>query len=205
MLNTFRYVSCHKRNFGTYSVVLESLLIDTCSFFDSLCQTFIREESRAGHGFKQEPKVGKFREKVDTTEEFNYGDYRKLLEGDFGLSAKKVSLNLYEDALLDPMHSLPNSDSGYLIAPFLEWASIPEVASPWWSAFIHLRHDRINNFHEATLENAIYSLASVFIMLSLTSETEFKTGAVPLEVYNLFFPKYWTFKGRVSVMNFMWS
>jgi hypothetical protein len=205
MLDTFRYVSCHERNFGTYSIVLESLLIDTCSFFDSLCQTFIRKESTAGRGFNEEPRVGQFREKVDSEKDFNFGDYRKLLEGDFVLSAKRVSLNLYEDAFLDPMHSLPDSNSGYLIAPFLEWASITEDSSPWWTAFTHLKHDRIINSREATLKNALYSLASAFIMLTLTSETDFKTGAVPLEVYNLFFPKYWTFKGRVSVMNFTWS
>jgi hypothetical protein len=157
MLDAFRYVSCHERNFGTYSLVLESLLIDTCSFFDSLCQTFIREESKAGHRFKEEAKVGQFRHKVDTAAEFNFGDYRKLLEGDFALSAKKVSLNLYEDALLNPMHSLPDPASGYPVAPFLEWASITEDPSPWWSAFTHLKHDRIINFREATMKNAIYS------------------------------------------------
>ena len=54
MIDTFRYVSCHEKNFETHSVILESLLVDTCSFFDSLCQTFIREKSQAGYAFKQE-------------------------------------------------------------------------------------------------------------------------------------------------------
>jgi hypothetical protein len=43
LLEVFRFVSCHERNFATYSLVLESLLIDGGSFFDSLCQSYIRE------------------------------------------------------------------------------------------------------------------------------------------------------------------
>ena len=206
MLDIFRYVSCHEKNFDTYSVVLESLLIDTCSFFDSLCQTFIRGKSRAGHAFKQEPKVGDFHKKVSGDEEFDFGDYRVLLEDDFILSARKVNLNPYEDTFyLNPMHYLPDAISGYLIAPFEEWAAAGKRVSPWWRAFTHLKHDRMKNFREANLKNALHSLAAVFIILTLHNETEFKAGSVSLELYDLFFPKYWTFKGRVSVMNFMWS
>jgi hypothetical protein len=117
MVDIFRYVSCHEKNFDTYSVVLESLLIDTCSFFDSSCQTFIREKSLAGHTFKQESRVGDFEKKVSGSAEFNFGDYRQLLEGDFVLSKMEVNLNPYEDALYsNPMHYLPDAISGYLRA-----------------------------------------------------------------------------------------
>ncbi len=204
MLDVFRYVSCHERNFETYSVILESLLIDTCSFFDSSCQTFIREKSLAGHAFKQESQIDNFRKKVSDSVEFNFKDYRELLEGDFVLSIKKVNLNPYEDALYsNPMNYLPDAISGYLIEPFKEWAA--ESTSPWWKAFTGLKHDRLTSFREARLRNVIHSLAAVFIILTLRNEAEFKAGSVSLELYELFFPKYWTFKGRVSVMNFMWS
>jgi hypothetical protein len=206
MLDIFRYVSCHERNFDTYSVILESLLIDTCSFFDSSCQTLIRGKSLAGHAFKKESRVGDFKKKVSGSKEFNFGDYRQLLEGDFVLSTKKVNLNPYEDALYsNPMHYLPDAISGYLIAPFKEWAAGSTLISPWWKAFTGLKHDRLSNFREARLRNVIHSLAAVFIILTLRNESEFKAGSVSLELYELFFPKYWTFKGRVSVMNFMWS
>jgi hypothetical protein len=206
MVDIFRYVSCHEKNFDAYSVILESLLIDTCSFFDSLCQTLIREKSRTGYAFTQEPHVGDFKKKVCGNEDFNFGDYRKLLESDFVLSTREVNLNLYEDALYsNPMGYLPDEISGHRIAPFKEWAAgVPVVPSPWWKAFTDLKHDRMRNFREAKLRNVLHSLAAVFIILTLRNETEFKTGSVSLEVYDLFFPKYWTFKGRVSVMNFMW-
>lgn len=204
MVDIFRYVSCHEKNFDTYSVIMESLLIDTCSFFDSLCQTLIREKSKAGHAFKRESRVGDFKKKVSESEGFCFRDYRELLEGDFVLSKKEINLNLYEDALYsNPMHYLPDAVSGYLMAPFKEWAT--GSSSPWWKAFTGLKHDRMSNFREAKLRNALHSLAAVFIILTLHNEAEFKAGSVTLELYDLFFPRYWTFKGRVSVMNFMWS
>ena len=204
MVDIFRYVSCHEKNFDTYSVILESLLIDTCSFFDSLCQTLIREKSLAGYAFKQESQVDDFKKKVSGAAEFNCGDYRKLLEGDFVLSTMEVNLNLYEEALYsNPMHYLPGAVTGHLIAPFNEWAA--GSSSSWWKSFTALKHDRMSNFREAKLRNVLYSLAAVFIILTLHNETEFKAGSVSLELYDLFFPKYWTFKGRVTVSNFMWS
>ena len=54
MIDIFRYVSCHEKNFDTHSLILENLLEGTCSFFDSLCQTYIREMSASGLTFKQE-------------------------------------------------------------------------------------------------------------------------------------------------------
>jgi hypothetical protein len=68
-----------------------------------------------------------------------------------------------------------------------------------------LKHDRLHNFHEANLKNAIFALAAVFIALTLRREAEFKAGSVSLELYDLFFPKYWTFRGRVAQMNFTWT
>jgi hypothetical protein len=206
MFDIFRYVSCHERNFDTYSVILESLLVDTCSFFDSLCQTFIREKSQAGYTFKQESQVVDFKKKVtlSTNFDFHFGDYRTLLEADFVLSNREVNLNPYEDALYsNPMNYMPDKISGYLIRPFKEWAS--GSSSPWWNAFTALKHDRMSNFREAKLWMAIYSLAAAFVILTLRNETAFKEGSVSMELYELFFPKYWTWRGRVTLANFIWS
>jgi hypothetical protein len=205
MFDIFRYVSCHEKNFETHSVILESLLVDTCSFFDSLCQTFIREKSGAGHVFKQQSQVGDFKGKLSGSHEFNFGDYRTLLEGDFVLSTKEVNLNPYEDALYsNPMNYAPDKIAGYHIVPFKEWAADPGK-SPWWRAFTDLKHDRLKNFREAKLRNVIYALAAVFIVLTLQNEAAFKTGSITPELYDLFFPKYWAFKGRVTPGIFMWS
>jgi hypothetical protein len=201
----FRYVSCHEKNFDTYAVILESLLVETCSFFDSLSQTFIREKSAAGLIFKQESGVGDFKKKVSGKNEFNFGDYRTLLEGDFALSKLKVNLNPYEDALYsNPMHFAPDKIAGYLLVPFDEWAT-GKSPLPWWRAFTDVKHDRLKNFREAKLKNVIYALAAVFIVLTLRNEAQFKAGSINPELYELFFPKYWAFKGRIMPGTFMWS
>jgi hypothetical protein len=204
MFDIFRYASCHEKNFDTYSVMIESLLVDTCSFFDSLCQTFIREKAKAGHTFKQQSKIKDFAKTVSGGENFCFADYRTLLEGEFVLSKMQVNINPYEDALYsNPMNYLPSQISGYLILPFEEWAT--GKSSPWWKAFTDLKHDRLSNFREAKLRHVIYSLAAVFMILSLRNEADFKAGNVTPEIYNLFFPKYWAFKGRVGQSTFMWS
>ena len=86
VIDIFRYVSCHKDNFDAYSIIMESVLVDSGSFFDSLCQKFIREKSLSGHHFKQESQVSEFTKKVSKISNFKFGDYRLLLEGDFALS-----------------------------------------------------------------------------------------------------------------------
>jgi hypothetical protein len=200
----FRYASCHEKNFDTYSVMIESLLVDTCSFFDSLCQTFIREKAKVGHAFKEQSKIKDFAKTVGGGENFNFSDYRTLLEGEFVLSKMEVNLNPYEDALYsNPMNYAPAKIVGYLILPFQEWAT--GKASPWWKAFTDLKHDRLSNFREAKLRHVIYSLAAVFIILTLRNEADFKNGNVAPEIYDLFFPKYWAWKGRVMPGTFTWS
>jgi hypothetical protein len=57
----------------------------------------------------------------------------------------------------------------------------------------------------ATLGNVIYSLAAVFIVLTLQNEADFKQANVVLDLYDMFFPTYWEFHGRASVMGYLWK
>jgi len=204
VLDIFRYVSCHKDNFGTYSIIMESVLVDTGSFFDSLCQTFIRAMSSSGHRFKQESHIPDFVKKANGSDNFNFTDYRTLLEGEFTLSGRQVNLNPYEGAFYaNPTSYAPDKVTGYLIRPFQEWAT--GAPSPWWRAFTDLKHDRLSNFRQATLGNVIHGLAAVFVVLTLNNEPLFKDGHVAPELYHLFLPKYWEWKGRVFPGNFTWK
>lgn len=203
MIDIFRYVSCHERNFNTYSIILESLFVDTGAFFDSLCQTLIRTRVSNGQPFKQESIVANLAKKVSGKDNFNISNYRDLLEGDFTLSAKEVNLNPYEDMFFAyPTNYRPDKVTGYLFAPFKEWANNESL--PWWKAFTDLKHDRVQNFRAATLGNVIYALAAVFILLTIYNESDFKEGHVALEIYDLFLPKYWQWKGRKMPGQFTW-
>jgi hypothetical protein len=93
LYDIFSYVSCHIGNFDTHSIQIESLLVDVCSFFDSLCQRFICELAGSGRTFINGSSIDKFNQKVAGTVYFNAGDYRILLEGDFAFSLKEVNLN----------------------------------------------------------------------------------------------------------------
>ena len=204
MFETFRYLSCHENNFEAHSVALEGLLVGSCSFFDSQCQTFIREKAAAKHTFKRESEVDSFQNKLSGKDNFNCGDYRKLLEGDFELSKRSVNLNPYEERMYsNPLSYAPDKIDGYPITPFHEWSA--DKGTKWWNVFTNLKHDRLAHHKEATLINTISALAAVYVILTLQNEIHFKEGHVSPELYDLFFPKYWDWKGRVSIMNFMWK
>jgi len=204
MFDIFRYVSCHENNFQTHSVMVESLLVGAASFFDSQCQTFIREQSKAKRVFKREAEVRDFKTKVEGLDNFNCGDYRLLLEDDFALSKRAVNLNPYEEAMvLNPLNYAPDKIKGYPIEPFKEWGAGKSL--PWWNAFTNLKHDRLNNHKEATLLNTILALAGCFVILTLQNEADFKKGNISHELYDLFFPLYWKWQGRVALMSFLWQ
>jgi hypothetical protein len=187
MFDIFRYVSCHQKNFVTHSVMLESLLIGACSFFDSQCQTFIREKSHTQHIFRQQFKVKDFKKKVGGRDNFNFGDYRTLLEADFALSKRAVNLNPYEDAMiLDPLNYAPKDINGCPIEPLKEWAT--GKSPDWWSAFTNLKHDRLKNHQEATLKNTVYALAAGFVILTLSTAFS-ATSLTPIVSSSSFGPK----------------
>lgn len=204
MFDIFRFVSCHENNFQTHSVTLESLFVGAASFFDSQCQTFIREKAQAKHVFKREAEVKDFKAKVEGSDNFNCADYRALMEGDFALSKRAVNLNPYEDAMiLNPLSYAPDKINCYPIEPFREWGANKSL--PWWNAFTNLKHDRLKNHKEATLINSIRALAAAFVILTLQNEVDFKHGHISPELYDLFFPLYWTFHGRIAVMSYLWQ
>ena len=204
MFDIFRYVSCHQKNFETHSVMLESLLIGAASFFDSQCQTFIREKSLAHHVFTRKAEVKGFKQKVEGSDNFNCGDYRVLLESDFALSKRAVNLNPYEDAMvLNPLSYAPDKINGYPIEPFREWSQGKSLA--WWNTFTDLKHERLKNHKDATLIKTVLALAAAFVILTLQNEADFKAGSTSPELYEMFFPMYWKWHGRVTLNSFLWK
>ena len=175
------------------------MIVDICSFFDSLCQTYIRDKHFSGYVFKNEAQVENLKNKLEGKKNFNFnaGDYRKLIEGDFILSHRVVNLNLYEDNLfINPLRFSPDKIEGYEIVHFEEWNR--DKGTEWWGSFTKLKHDRVRNHKEATLKNVIFSLAAVFVILCLENETAFKEGKVPPDIYRVFFPKFWESHGWVT-------
>ncbi len=194
------YIACHDDNFRTYSVKIENLFVDICAFFDSLCQTFIREKTASS--FSNAASVCCLSDKITGTKYFNIIDYKTLLENAFNLSSKEIILNLHEDYFYGNPAKLWGQMQGYKIKPFDKWSG--EYNLEWWQAFTKLKHNRLDNMKEATLKQVIYSLGATYIILSLKNEKKFKDGAITLELYEVFFPQYWKEHGRISSGTVLW-
>jgi hypothetical protein len=204
VIDIFRYVSCNETNFKTYSVIIESVLVDAGSFFDSQCQTLIRDFA-SKRKFTEESKVRDFKRKSEGKDNFNFRDYRILLESEFILSTKSVNLNRYDDAFFaNPTRHAPDQMNGFLVSPFGNW-SRADTSSPWWAAFTNLKHDRLSTFRDATLGAVVSTMAAVFIVLTLHNEAAFKQGRVEPAIYDLFIPKYWKREGTLFPGIFTWK
>ncbi|WP_018343404.1 hypothetical protein [Cytophaga aurantiaca] len=197
------YVSCHQDNFETYSIKIENLFVDTCAFFDSLCQTLITDMTVSGHSFSNSLSVKNFSDKISGTEFFNMADYKTLLEREFTMSEKEVNLNIYEDYFFGNPQFLSRPVNGFKIKPFDNWETGGGLK--WWTAYTKLKHNRLSNIKEATLEQTISSLGATFIILSLRNEVDFKNGKISIELYEVFYPLYWEFKGKVGTGITMWK
>jgi hypothetical protein len=54
-------------------------------------------------------------------------------------------------------------DQGLAVAPFREWGTKQTLG--WWTAYNAVKHDRLRNRTEATIQNATYALAGLFIAI----------------------------------------
>lgn len=200
----FLYVSCHEKNFNTHSIKIENLFVDNCAFFESLCQSFIIEKVEEGYQFRFKNNITDFDKKVRGEKHFSIVDYRMILDKEFNLSEKELNLNTYEDLYFGNPQGidLPAKINGYKIKPLNDWAL--DKNPQWWLSFTKLKHNRLKNIKQATLKNLINSVGATYLVITLKNEDKFKKGKVSEELYNVFYPKYWTFKGRVSVGIVRW-
>lgn len=200
----FLFVSCHEKNFNTYSVKIENLFVDNCAFFESLCQAFILEKFEEKHKFKFGNNITDLEKKIYGEKHFSIVDYRILLDNEFQLSQKELNLNTYEDDYFGNPQGidLPAKINGFKIKPLDEWGK--DKNPLWWLSYTKLKHNRLKNIKNATLRNLIHSIGATYLILTLKNEDKFKKGKVPVEVYNVFYPKFWSFKGRVSVGIVRW-
>lgn len=202
LLSIFPYVSCHQDNYNTYSIQFESLLVDACSFFDSMCQEFIRERHPKA-AFSEMSRVRDHADKLAGTKYFKMDDYRILFEKEFGCSRLAVNVNVDEDHwYFNPLAAVRQL-THCLITPFDGWQF--DRGLDWWSAYTSLKHNRLLNRKRATLKSALYSMGAVFVILTHRQASLFMSGQVGREVYQLFVPQYWEHTGTVSVGVPIWA
>jgi len=196
--NILLYVSCHENNFQTHSIKIENLFVDTCAFFESMCQSYLIENNNNGHKFEFAANISDFEKKVGGGKFFTIGDYRMILDNEFNLSGMNLNLNCYEDDYYGNPQAIdyPANINGYIIKPLERWGN--DKTPRWWSAYNKLKHNRMKNIKKATLKNLINALGAAYLILTLRNELKFKKAKVPEDIYNVFYPKFWSYKGRVS-------
>lgn len=69
------------------------------------------------------------------------------------------------------------SRSGLIIPPWREWLDC-KVAPFWWSAYNDVKHDRSNNFWQASLKNCLYAICGLHVATLIYLRRK-GIGAVP--------------------------
>jgi transposase len=95
-----------------------------------------------------------------------------ILKAFVGKHEKKSNLKYYSQNTeryleLDSAFSIFLNTQLEFLNPFSSWQSkVPH----WWSAYNHLKHDRLNNYSEATYENTVLSLCALHQVISRNRE-----------------------------------
>ncbi|WP_312711832.1 hypothetical protein [Proteiniclasticum ruminis] len=77
---------------------------------------------------------------------------------------KEILLNSYPNIV----HAEVNiSRWNNTICPFKGWDKGP---LPWWSAYVNVKHNRQNNFNDATYKNTIYALSALYVSIMYLSK-----------------------------------
>lgn len=63
---------------------------------------------------------------------------------------------------------------GLVMQPWDDWDK--GINPQWWSAYNNVKHHRHSHFNEASLENALYSVAGLFVLLLFMYQEEAEQG-----------------------------
>ena len=140
-----RYIEFCKDNLNTYSIELAHLLLSSASEIDTIAKSVCSILDP-----KAKPK--------------NIDQYRKIIrtaeENQPGLPVHPKSAVFYDDLkhrMSDLKVLLPRYNM--VLMPWKSWA---EDKNPdWWQSYNKVKHERNNHFNEATLRNALYSVAGL--------------------------------------------
>lgn len=116
----------------------------------------------------------------------------------YGYSNKK---NIYEYASI----IIPNfteicsqklmikNNSSIIIGPLSDWTIQPEYKSPkWWESYNKIKHDRVNKYDHASLENVLLGLASLYLVemyfiyeIALKEKSTLKIPNIPSSFFEI--------------------
>ena len=133
-----RYIEFCKDNLNTYSIELAHLLLSSASEIDTIakCVCSILDPKAKPQNIDQYRKIIRTAEKHEPEFTFHGGESQRM-------SDLRVLLPRYNMVLM----------------PWKSWAE--EKNPDWWQSYNKVKHERNNHFNEATLRNALYSVAGL--------------------------------------------
>jgi hypothetical protein len=148
-------------HYWQYFVALESDLARTCRFVevaDANMATYSIEYARlilsAGSEVDVLAKVLCDQHQLNISPS-NIDGYRKAIVDRFpGFASLRIRIPRYTRELI-PWHSWPNDEN-----------------PGWWRAYNDIKHERHVNFSKATLDNALKSVAGVFVLVCYVCQKE---------------------------------
>jgi hypothetical protein len=143
LMETNPYVEHSNKNLNTYSSEFARIILVTCAEIDTICRLLCKEIDNSCD-FPDDSTIS--------------GDIREYC---------KVILSKYPKLTTAEINI---TTLGYKIKPWDGW----QYQSPlWWKHYRLIKHYRHTNFKKANLKNAIYALASLFVLLLYLHKTVF--------------------------------
>jgi hypothetical protein len=157
-LKVFPY---NEKNKEAWSPELVSLFLDVCGLIDSMSRYIL---SNGKFGNDVETEIVKKKGGKKKVKDLNIGDFKLNIFDKFEFEKYKVVLyiySIYPDCIIIPYRYEYKKDIASL---------------EWWDVYNGLKHNRLNNYEKANLENIIKSLSALFVFIMAYEHEEFTKG-----------------------------
>jgi len=138
----FEFIEPTDINGNTYSIQLGSLLLDICTTIEANFRSILDK-----NGYKK--NNNKIHE--EDIKSWNINDYYKV-NSSHHLSSYEIKVPFWKE-------------NNNIRKPFENWVN--SVDSPkWYQAYNHVKHNMIDKFNEATLDNVVNSFCGLVVIIS---------------------------------------
>jgi hypothetical protein len=138
----FEYVEPEDSNGDTYSIQLSSMLLDICTTIEANFRSIMDK-----NGYKKNPNISHEKD----IKSWNINDYYKV----------NISHHLSSYEIKIPFWKGINN----IRKPYEIWES-SKNSPQWYQSFNHVKHNMIDKFSEATLNNVIDAFCGLVVLIS---------------------------------------
>jgi len=141
----FEYVEPCENNKNTYSVQISSLLLDVCTTIEANFKAILEKNDY------------KMNSNLSIKNYF-------LVEKSHHLSSYKIKIPFWKPG--KNIKRLHWEDEGLIRIPFKNWENNTYVPLDWYQAYNKVKHNMIDNFNKATLNNLVDAFCGLVVLLA---------------------------------------